>query len=284
MALNMDIIGKRSDPVPFTYGKDALILYALGIGAGIDELDFVYEKNLKVFPTFAVIPFMPMLLDTFIPMSNLNLLAVLHGEHKIVLHRPIPQTGTVYTTATCNSVYDKGDKGAMVNITFETSDDKGNLLFENKALIVDRSAGNFGGDRGPKAVSIDPPGGKTPDFQVEHAVPMDQAALYRLSGDKNPLHIDPFYAKKGGFDQPILHGLCTMGYAGRAILHSTCDSDPIRLKSFSVRFMNVVYPGDTLITEGWKADTDGEYIIRTTNQAGKNILGHATAVVESAMD
>ena len=278
VALNLEIIGKKSDPVPFTYDKDAVILYALGIGAGVDELDFIYEKNLKVFPTFAVIPFMPILLNTVVPMANLNLFAVLHGEHKIVFHRPIPQTGTVYTTATCDSVYDKGDKGATVNITFETSDDDGHLLFENKALLVDRSAGNFGGDRGPKSVPIEPPEDKTPCFQVEHAVPTHQTALYRLSGDKNPLHIDPEFAKKGGFDRPILHGLCTVGYAGRAILHSVCDSDPDRLKTFALRFVNVVYPGDTLITKGWKAGNN-QYIIQTVNQDGQLILGNAVAGV-----
>jgi len=253
VALNLDIIGKKSDPVPFTYDQNTVILYALGIGAGVAELDFVYAKNLKVFPTFAVLPFLPMLLNTFVPMAGLNLFAMLHGEHKIVLQKPIPKTGTVYTTATCDSVYDKGDKGAIVNITFETSDKDGNPLFENKVLLVDRSAGNFGGDRGPKSIPIEPPKGKAPDFRVEQVVPRDQAALYRLSGDKNPLHIDQAFAKKGGFDRPILHGLCTVGYAGRAILHSVCGSDPDRLKSFSLRFVNVVYPGDTLITKRWKA-------------------------------
>ena len=223
---------------------------------------------------------MPMLLTNFIPKANLNLLAVLHGEQKIMLHKPIPPSGTVHTTVTWDSVYDKGDKGAMVNITFETSDDKGELLFENKALLVDRSAGNFGGDRGPRTPPFEPPEGKDPDFRVEHAIPQDQTALYRLSGDKNPLHIDPAVAKKAGFKRPILHGLCSFGYAGRAILHNACSSDPARLKSFCVRFMNIAFPGDTLITQGWKTENKGNYIIRTTNHEGKIILGNALAEVE----
>ncbi|OGR12546.1 MAG: hypothetical protein A2097_15225 [Desulfobacula sp. GWF2_41_7] len=111
---------------------------------------------------------------------------------------------------------------------------------------------------------------------MEYAIPINQAALYRLSGDKNPLHIDPGFAKKGGFDRPILQGLCSFGYAGRAILHSICGSDPSRLKSFSARFMNVVFAGDTLITEGWKAAGDS-YIVRTINQHGRIILGSAIA-------
>jgi hypothetical protein len=125
MAINLEIDGQKSDPVSFTYDEKAVILYALGIGAGVDELDFVYEKNLRVFPTFAVIPLMPMLFSYLIPKANLNLVAVLHGEQKIVLHAPIPPSGTVHTTACVDSVYDKGDKGAIINASLETLDDSG---------------------------------------------------------------------------------------------------------------------------------------------------------------
>ncbi len=156
MGLNFDMVGKKTDPVPFTYDEDRVILYALGIGAGVKELDFVYEKNLRVFPTFAVLPFMPSLLSSFVPMVKLNLLAVLHGEQKIVLHKPIPTSGTIHTTTRWDSVYDKGDKGTIINISFETRDENGDLLFENKAVVVDRSAGNFGGDRGLHHSNKDP--------------------------------------------------------------------------------------------------------------------------------
>jgi acyl dehydratase len=278
MALNLDMVGKKTDPVPFTYDEDRVILYALGIGAGVEELNFVYEKNLAVFPTFAVVPFVPSLLNSFVPRAKLNLLAVLHGEQTIVLHKPIPTSGTIHTSTLWDSVHDKGDKGAMLNISFETRDDNGDLLFENRAVIVDRSAGNFGGDRGPKSKIVAPPDGKEPDFHVEYATSRNQCALYRLSGDKNPIHIDPEFARKGGFDRPILHGLCSFGFAGRAILHSVCGSDPVRLKSFSVRFMNVVYPGSTLITEGWKMDA-GLYIIQTMTRDGSVVLGNAVAEV-----
>ena len=278
MGLNLDMVGKKTDPVSFTYDEDRVILYALGIGAGVEELDFVYEKDLRVFPTFAVVPFIPTLLGSFVFRVKLNLLAVLHGEQKIVLYKPIPTSGTIHTTTQWDSVYDKGDKGAMLNISFETRDENGDLLFENKAVVVDRSAGNFGGDRGPKSVIVVPPEGREPDFQVEYTTTKDQCALYRLSGDKNPLHIDPEFAGKSGFDRPILQGLCSFGFAGRAILHSVCGSDPARFKSFSVRFMNVVYPGDTLITEGWKTDA-GAYIIQTKTRDGRVVLGNAVAEV-----
>ena len=147
-----------------------------------------------------------------------------------------------------------------------------------KAVIVDRGAGNFGGDRGPKTDKILPPQGKAPDFRMAYRTSKDQAALYRLSGDKNPLHIDPGFAEKGGFDKPILHGLCSFGYAGRAILNTACNGNPDRLKSFSVRFMNVAYPGDTLITQGWQLDAH-QYVIQTTNQDGKIILGNSFAEI-----
>ncbi len=278
MALNLDVIGNKIGPVPFTYGPDMLILYALGIGAGVEELDFVYEKNLKVFPTFAVVPFVPSFLSSFVPESRLNLYAVLHGEQKIILHRPIPVSGTIYTTTVCDSIYDKGDKGAVLNLSFETRDESDEILFENKAVIVDRSGGNFGGERGPRSETFVPLEGNSPDFHVEYATSPDQGALYRLSGDKNPLHIDPDFAKKGGFERPILQGLCTFGFAGRAILHSLCGSDPARLRSFSVRFMNVVYPGDTLFTEGWKV-AGSEYMIQTKTQDGRLVLGNGRAEI-----
>jgi len=278
MGINLDMIGKKTEAVPFTYNEDTVVLYALGIGAGVDELDFVYEKSLKVFPTFAVIPFMPAFM-TSMQKAEINLFALLHGEQKIILHQPIPARGTVYTASVIDSVYDKGDKGATLNITIETRDEQGSLLFENKTVLVDRSAGNFGGERGPKTEPINPPEGKEPDFRAEYATSKDQAALYRLSGDKNPLHIEPEFAKKAGFDRPILHGLCSFGFAGRAIVHNLCGNDPARLKSFGARFMNVVYPGEELITEGWKTEQEGRYIIRTTNREGRVILGNAEAEI-----
>jgi acyl dehydratase len=277
MALNLDLIGKKTEKIPFTYDQDAVMLYAMGIGAGVDELDFIYEKNLKVFPTYAVIPLLPCIIDVMADLG-INLPAMLHGEQKIILHGAIPPSGTVYTSGIWDSVYDKGDKGAVLNISLKTHNQSDQLLFENKVVLIDRSAGNFGGDRGPQTERFDPPEGKSPDFRVEYPTSTDQAALYRLSGDKNPLHIDPEFAKQGGLERPILHGLCTYGHAGRAILHSVCGSDPSRFKSFAARFMNVVFPGDTLITEGWKVE-NGRYIIQVKTSEDKIVLGNAVAEV-----
>jgi len=191
----------------------------------VDELDFIYEKHLKVFPTYAVIPFTSMLFSHVIPLTNINPAALLHGEQKIILHKPIPTSATVHATMCVDSIYDKGDKGAIINLTLETTDDAGEALFDNKVVLMDRSGGNFGGDRGPKTTPVVPPEGQDPDFSVAYTIPPDQAAIYRLSGDKNPLHIDPAYAQKARFDRPILHGLCSFGYAGRAIRRRDIESE-----------------------------------------------------------
>jgi acyl dehydratase len=278
MAMNLDRIGKSTETPPFTYTADDVISYALGIGATADELTFIYEKNLKVIPTFAVIPLMPTLFSSFIQEMGLSLFSVFHGEHTITLHHSIPVSGTLHTTTTCDAVYDKGEKGAVVMVSCQTRDHHGTLLFENQAAIFDRSAGNFGGERGPGSSAVDPPAGREPAFCVTEATSPTQAALYRLSGDKNPLHIDPDFAKMAGLDRPILHGLCTFGFAGRAILKSICALDPERLRSFGVRFTDVVYPGDTLTTSGWKM-APGKYLIQTTTQDGRIVLGNGSAVL-----
>jgi acyl dehydratase len=210
--------------------------------------------------------------------AKVNMYFAVHGEQKITLHGPIPTSGTFYSTAVLKSVYDKGDNGAVLNFEVSGTDEKGRPLFDNKFVCVDRSAGNFGGDRGPKFERLDPPEGREPDFKVAYATAPDQGALYRLSGDFNPLHIEPEFAAKGGFDRPILHGLCTYGFTGRAILHTVCGSDPCRLKSFSARFMGVVFPGDTLTIQGWKVD-DGRYIVQTTTQDGRVVLGSSLAEI-----
>ena len=277
MAINLDIIGKKKKYPPFKYEHKDVILYALGIGAKLDELDFLYEQNLKVFPTFSVIPFGPAIFP-FIEEAGINLFALLHGEQKIILHAPIPASGEIINTAVCSSIWDKGDNGAVFTLDAQGHDAKGTLLFETRTLLMDRSGGNFGGERGPKTLKIAPPEGQTPDFRVAYKTSPQQAALYRLTGDMNPLHIDPEFARLGGLEAPILHGLCTYGYAGRAILHSICNGDPTLLKSFSVRFMGVAFPGETLITEGWKQD-EKNYIITTKTQDGRLVLGNGTVEI-----
>ncbi len=278
MSLNLDIIGKKYEWKPFTYNEDNVILYALGIGAGVDDLDFVYEKNLKVFPTFGAVTDDLSAMFQLYEDVGMNVATMLHVEDRFTTYRMINTSGTFYRTMVLESVDDKGNKGALFHFIVETRDENNQLISEDRIVILDRSAGNFGGNRGTKPERFDPPEGKSSDFQVEWATSKDQAALYRLSGDKNPLHIDPGFARKGGLDHPILQGMCTYGFAVRAIVNSVCGREPVRFKSFSAGFLNMVYPGETLTTEGWKAG-GGNYIIRLRAQDGRIVLGNAVAEI-----
>jgi acyl dehydratase len=276
MAIKLDLVGKKSDPTPFSYTWKDTVLYALGVGAKVDELDFLYEgRGPKVLPTFAVVPSFSAMIAVAGDLGA-NPMMILHGEQKIVCHRPIPAGAKLLTTSEVKGIYDKG-KGALVVVEAKTVDEKGQGVFDNQFSIFVRGEGGFGGDRGPEAVKADPPAGKAPDFEVVEATTKEQALLYRLSGDVNPLHADPNMAKLGGFDRPILHGLCTYGHAGRAVLRGACGGDPAKLKSFAARFSGVVFPGDTLTTRGWKVD--GHYVVTTSTQDGKVVLSNAIAEV-----
>jgi acyl dehydratase len=276
VGLNFRNIGRPLDATSFTYTQDDVILYALGIGAGVEtELDFLYEKNLKVFPTFCVVP--PSVEVTgWHQMAGINLRHLLQVAHKVELYAPIPPSGTVYTTATYHPVYDRKDLGALIHMTGETKDKNGRLLFINWCTLLDRSAGNFGGVPGPIERRLSPPEGQPPDFRVVYPTSPNQAAWYRLSGDKNPMHIDPDFARLGGFSRPILHGLCTFGFAGRAILHELCQSNPSRLKSFSARFAGVVSPGEALSIQGWRIRFN-TWVFQTMTGDGRLVLDNGVA-------
>lgn len=278
MGLNMDLVGKQTAPLEHKYGWKDCVLYALGVGAkNPAELDYLWEGNgPKVLPTFAVVPSFVTLLDV-VGKLNADFTKILHGEQTIILHRPIPPSGTFSTVATVTGIYDKG-KGALAIIETKTTDAKNEPVFDNIFSIFVRGAGGFGGDRGPEAVKAEPPEGKEPDFSITEATTTEQAALYRLSGDLNPLHINPQLAKMVSFDRPILHGLCTYGFAGRAILQAVCGGDPARLRKLAARFTGVVFPGDELTTTGWQLEP-GKYAIRVTKQDGTIVLSNSLAEV-----
>jgi acyl dehydratase len=277
MAINLNLVGKSFAPIEFEYRTRDVILYALGVGAGPDELRFVYENGLQVLPTFAVVPAFPAA-TTSMPDLNVNPMMVVHGEQAIRLHRPIPDEGTLRTTATVKAIYDKGS-GAVVIVETNSTDRSGQPLFDATFAFFARGEGGFGGDRGPSAPAFEIPA-RDPDFRSDMPTVPTQALLYRLSGDLNPLHADPDFAKMAGFDRPILHGLGTYGHAGRAVLKHACGSDPARFESFSARFSGTVYPGDTIITEGWRTEK-GRYLIRCTTQTGAVVLSNATATVRA---
>lgn len=275
MALNMDAVGKKLEPMTFEYTDRDVMLYALGVGAGVDNLRFTFEKELKVLPTFAVVPAFPAL-ASMVGVLQVNPVMLLHGEQRIELRKPIPPSGKLITTPTIRAIYDKGS-GALIVVDAETADEQGEVLFVNTFAAFVRGEGGFGGDRGPSGAKNVPPE-REPDAVVEMPTLPQQALIYRLSGDRNPLHADPDFAKMAGFDRPILHGLCTFGHVGRAILDKFCDGQPERFKDFEARFSGVVFPGDTIITEMWKED-GGKIIVRAKTQGGDAVLGNAAATV-----
>lgn len=277
MALDLSAIGKELPATTYEYTDREVMLYALGVGATTEELDFVYEKNLKVLPTFAVIPAFPALTGIG-SVLQVNWAMLLHGEQRIELRAPIPTSGKLTTRGRISAIYDKGS-GALVVVDAETKDEGGTVLFTNTFGAFIRGEGGFGGERGPSASGRNVPPERSPDRTVEYRTSREQAALYRLSGDRNPLHIDPDFAKLGGFDRPILHGLCTFGHVGRAILHVCCDGDPTRLKDFEARFSGVVYPGETIVTNIWREASDRVVVQAQTAERGEPVISNAAASI-----
>jgi acyl dehydratase len=275
MPVDLSAVGKKLSPVTHTHTERDVMLYALGVGAGTDDLRFTYERELQVLPTFAVIPAFPAMLNLGGAMQ-VNPAMVLHGEQRIELHAPIPTAATITTTPTIKAVYDKG-KGAVVVVETESVDEQGRLLFRNTSGIFARGEGGFGGDRGPSGLRNVPPD-RRPDQSIAMKTLPQQALLYRLSGDMNPLHADPDFARMGGFDRPILHGLCTFGHAGRAVLRAFCGDDPARLRSLEVRFSGVVYPGETITTDMWQV-APGQVVFTARTERGEAVLTAAAAEV-----
>jgi acyl dehydratase len=274
--VDLSVIGKMTEPRVFEYSWRDVVLYALGVGATAEELSLVYENapdGLKVLPSFCVVPAVrafPSFGD------DIEWSRMLHGEQTIRLSGLLPTEGKLFQRGVITDIFDKG-KGAVFHakITGETED--GKHLYDAHWAIFYIGAGGFGGDPGPKAASVKPPAGVDPDFSFSCKIAANQAALYRLSGDLNPLHLEPAAAKRGGFERPILHGLCTYGIAVRSLVNGPLDGDVSRLKEFKARFTSVVYPGDILTTEGWK--TDSGYIIRARTE-NDIVLSNAMAVIE----
>ena len=247
--------GAQLPAVSATYTPDQVILYHLGIGAGVPptdpgELAYTYEKNLVVLPSFAVIPAMSSLPGLAqVPGLQFNWAMLLHGEQEVILQRPVPPQATLETSARVAEIYDKA-KGALVILEAESRDEAGELLFTNRCSFFVRGEGGFGGDSGPKAGNQPPE--RAPDAVIESPTLPQQALLYRLCGDKNPLHADPDFAKLAGFDQPIVHGLCSYGIACKAIVDRVLEGDVTRVARYRARFAGVVFPGETIVTSMWK--------------------------------
>jgi len=282
-------LGYKYPEFQSTYDERDVALYALGVGAAKDptneaDLSLVYEmsgKGMKVLPSFGAVPAINMVLTmgkngVSAPGLSFGLDRVLHGEQYTELKRPLPTRGKLSTKATVKNIYDKG-KGAVVVTEFVTYDEAGDELVRNEVSTFVRGAGGWGGDRGPSAdVNVAPD--RAPDKVLEDKTTENQALLYRLSGDWNPLHADPGMAKAFGFQKPILHGMCTFGVATRHVVSAFApDGDPRYVKSIKVRFASTVLPGETLVTEMWK---DGNKVLFRTKVKERNEVCISNAAVE----
>src|SRR3954471_7077831 len=280
-------LGHKYPEFQSSYDERDVALYALGVGAAKDptderDLQLVYELNgrgMKVLPSFGVLPainsvFTQAKQGITAPGLSYGLDRVLHGEQYTELKRPLPTRGKLTTRATVKSIYDKG-KGAVVNTEFITYDEAGDELIRNDIATFVRGAGGWGGERGPSS-DVNAPPDRAPDKVVEDRTSDNQALLYRLSGDWNPLHADPSFAKAFGFERPILHGLCFFGFATRHVAQAFApDGNPEFVKSIKVRFASSVLPGQTLVTEMWKA-SDQQIIFRCKiKETGEVCISHA---------
>ncbi len=257
MPLDLALVGKPTEALSSHYTWKDVVLYALGVGAKRDELDYLYEgRGPRVLPSFAVVSkFQPML--DLLARTGGDLARIVHGAERVVVHRPLAAQGTLRTTATVRGVYDMR-RLAIVIVDTRSEDAGGTLVAETTSSIFFRGEGGFGGNLPPKeAPPVERPKNTPPTFFVEEQTTPEQALLYRLSGDLNPLHADPEFATRVGFGQgPILHGLCTFGFMVRHVAKGACGGDATRIRAFEAQFRRPVWPGETLVTEGWHVRPD----------------------------
>ncbi len=249
MALKLDAVGKKLDPVTREYTWKDAVLYALGVGAGFSELEYCYEKELKVIPSFSIAAIFDFLAQIAVE-TNLNLAGLLHAEQELIFHNPIPVKGSLKSEGQVTHMYDKGDKGAIIIGESETYHSSGEKLFTSIVTLFARFDGNFGGENAPKNPVVIPD--REPDIEEEAQTSEDQPLLYRLSGDINPLHVDKDFAKMAGFEKPILHGLCTHGFACRMLIKNLIPGEPEKARRMANRFSRPLMPGDPIKLQIWK--------------------------------
>jgi acyl dehydratase len=264
MPLNPDAVGSTSDPVEVSWTSKDALLYAVGVGAGTGELPFTTENTKdtpqRVLPTFPVVIGYGRAGGAMGKIGTFNPAMLVHGQQAVTLHREIPADGTATVTGKIAAMYDKG-KAAVVVMENEAVGADGQPLYTTMMSAFIRGEGGWGGDRGPSGPQNVPPE-RAADHQVTYQTSPDQALVYRLSGDRNPLHSDPSFAAMGGFDTPILHGLCTYGFTGRALLHTLAASDPSRFHHVEGRFSSPVLPGEALTISMWETG-HGEAVFTT---------------------
>jgi len=273
MPINHDVVGAEGAPIVHSWTSKDALLYAVGVGAGIDELAFTTENShdvpQRVLPTMAAV-IGAGVSGAISAIGSFDFAMLVHGEQSFVQHREIPVEGSLTATGKIIGIYDKGS-GAVVAVARKRAGNAtGEPLLTVGSAIFIRGEGGWGGDRGPSGDRNAAPD-RAADASVSYRVRPDQALTYRLSGDRNPLHSDPWFAALAGFDRPILHGLCTYGFTGRALLHTMCGSDPAKFRSMEGRFASPVFPGEELTIEMWNEGA-GECIFQTRGEDGRVVL------------
>jgi acyl dehydratase len=275
MGLDRSLVGVPSEPQLRSWDSKDALLYAVGVGAGLgsplEELEFTTENcegiEQKVLPTFGVLIAQARAGRS---LGDFNRAMLVHAEQFFELHRPLPVTGTVRTVSTVTGIYDKGSGALVVSENVATDAGTGEPLVTARSGTFIRGEGGFGGPRGAGPPWERPD--REPDLRVVLRTRPEQALIYRLSGDRNPLHVDPKFAARGGFSQPILHGLCTYGVTGRALLHALCGSDPARFRSMSGRFSHPVLPGESLTVSMWRQRGSDTAAFQTTREDGVVVI------------
>ncbi len=265
------------------YSKDDVILYHLGVGAGVPptdegELEYTYEKNLKVLPSFTTVANSGASAAIFsIPGLEFNRAMMLHGEQEVEIHKPLPAETKLRGQTRIADIYDKG-KAALLLLETAVRDESGEALYTTRMSLFLRGEGGFGGPKGPDVANAKPD--REPDGVVESTTLPQQALLYRLNGDKNPLHCDPGFAAKAGFDQPIIHGLCSYGIVCKAVVDGVLGGDPTRVAKYQARFRGVAFPGETYLTSYWQ---DGDTILVEAKSKERDavVISNAAVTIRS---
>jgi len=257
MPIDVDAaLAAELEPVEFSWTSSDVQLYHLTLGAGADPMDarelrYLTDGRPQVLPTFSSVAASFHLTEppkVNFPGVDIELSRVLHGSEAVSVAGPLPASGTARATTRFTDIWDKGTAAVLVSETTVTDPD-GKPLWSTRRSIFARGEGGFGGDRGPSP-SATPPD-RTPDIEVDIPVLPQQALLYRMCGDRNPLHSDPDFAAAAGFPRPILHGLCTYGMTCKALVDAVLDADPGRVSSYGARFAGVVFPGEILRASAW---------------------------------
>lgn len=276
MAIDPQALGFETPPIEFRYGWRDAVIYALGVGATApNDLDLLYEgRGPRVLPTFATIPTFAAF-DALVDRIGCDRVGMVHHSQRLELAQALPPEAILRVTGRVSGLYDL-KRFAMSVFDIEARNERDEVVVRGGVTLLLRNDGGFGGPRPPRMERVTIPS-RPADFEVRETIPATQALLYRLNGDYNPLHADPAFASEAGFDRPILHGLCTFGYAGRVVLAEGCDGDPVRLATLQGQFSAPVFPGDSLVIEGWKEDARVVVRVTTEGRPDEVALSHAYA-------